>query len=416
MKEIQRKYILNTTLLAMFLISPFVSSILAFLCLALNIETKICRIIVGLFFGLYGYLFIPAFDFDLVRHYEYFESYIGKSIGEFIYLIASNSRPDVLLYSLYWFLGLFYENPQIVGFIGAFPFYFLMLLSIDNIFKSYLYEKRRMLSYLILISVFMSLTVPWTFSTMRNGNAIILFVYLATRERNNRLFLQDCLLFILPGLIHFSLFPISALYILAKYSGMTFIKILSFIMIISFPFIESLLVLLYNILGVIGGIGYFIAAKINSYIIVGTDVNFYTGSSFRYYFAVLPLLIIVIPLWLYIDRCKLVGNNKNIVLLHKLTLLVFSFSLCMVKTYMFARIHLLFIYIFPVYMYVMMYNKFVNRGVRKALAFSMIYLSISFLPSLILGREFRGINPKLFYSNLFTILDTRVEPEEYWTP
>lgn len=399
----------------LFIISPFLTSGVAFVCLASNVDRKFSQFVLSLFLGLYGYLFIPAFDFDLIRHYEYFDNYQGKTFGEFFFLITLNSRPDILLYSLYWLIGRFSESHQVVGFIGAFPFYLLLLLSIDNFFKIYL-PQRTAFTFIVVFAVFMSLTVPWTFSTMRNGNAIALFVFLVSRDRGRLNFWRDAFLFTLPGLIHFSLFPVSLLYLYSKYFSFKACLTLAITMVLIAPFVEQVLIGLYALLHLSGGIGYFISAKINSYVITGVDVNFFTGSSFRYYFAVIPLLIFTSLLWLFVNQSRNVKNNPTFFRLHKFTLVLISFSICFVTTYLFARVHLLYIYIFPIYILGVVYRTSITKSFRSTCLMFLLYLSVSFLPSLISGREYRGFNPKLVYSSFFTILKSKVQPQDYWVP
>src|SRR5690606_38026749 len=134
------------------------------------------------------------------------------------------------------------------------------------------------------------------------------------------------------------------------------------------------------------------------------------------YFAVIPLLVIVIVTWIYVERKKIVNAGSNFYLLHKFVLALIAFTICFVTTYMFARIHLLYIYIFPIYFLYLVYNRSVAMALRKFLMVFMVYLALSFIPSLFLGREYRGVNPQLLFSNLITILNSNVDPRDYWKP
>jgi len=405
-------YIARLVTLILFIFYPFSSFFISILLLANNYDRKFNQLIFGLFMGLFGYTFIPGREFDIVQHYALFESFLNTSFSEFLVLLTYNNQPDFILYTLYWIVGKVIDNSQIVGFIGAFSFYYLFVLIIDNIFKNYLPGKRNFRSYMLLFFMFMACTVPYIFSGMRNGNAVMLFIFLLTNKDGKRPYVKDILILLLPGLVHFSLFPISIVYLLSKYLNKRIYFIFCSVLILLTPFTLSILTYLHDVFKTMGGIGNFFASKIESYVFLDKNFGMYFGAGFRYYLVELPLFFLTPLLWKYADREKRTSKSEEV--LHKFVLAFFAYSLCTIQTFLFARNHMVFAYIYISYWLILYFSKGVDLSVKQGILLFSGFIIISIIPSWIMGQEYVVINSKLFYSSLYELLNTKVTENQYW--
>lgn len=398
----------------LFVVYPFSSFVISFLLLANNIDKKFNQLIFASFFGLYGYTFIPGKGFDIVQHYSLFDSFLNTSFPEFVILLTHNSQPDFILYTIYWLVGKLTINSQIVGLIGAFAFYYLFILIIENIFRNYLPGRRNLQSYLLLFMMFTACTVPYIFSGMRNGNAVMLFIYLITLKENYRYpYFREVLILILPGLVHFSLFPISIVYLLSKYLSKKGYAIFCGILILLTPFTLDILMYLHGLFLTMGGVGDFFASKIESYVFVDKNFGMYFGAGFRYYLIEIPLFCLIPFLWNYVNN-NISKVAPQTLLIHKFVLAFFAYSLCTVQTFLFARNHLVFTYVYVSYIAMLLYSYWVKPSIKQVLLVGSIFIVISIVPSWLMGEEYVVINPKLFYSSLIDLLNTKVNESQYW--
>lgn len=401
----------RSLLIFSFIVSPFLTSLLAFFLCMYGFDRKFNTLLLACFGGLFGYTFIPGESFDIIRHEELFAKFLTLDFSQFVIYEFSSSKPDFLIELIYWFVGRFIANSQIVGFVSAFFFYYLMLLVIENSLKNIICRGTPYI-YFFCFVIFIAVTVTWQFSGVRNGNAVLLFMYLIT---NNIDYLKrkNQLLLLLPGIVHFSLLPICLLYILCIFLKMKYLQYISVIFILSAPFILLILSSLYGILDSFGGVGHFFAAKIDSYVIDGTDASMYTGAGFRYYLVAIPMLILFPFIWFSANKSSC-NNGVRESRYHHFSILFFSYVLCFSMTYAFSRNLLLYVYLFSVYFLSFLYLKKCNMLLKRFVFLFLLYTCLSIIPSLYMGKEYRCINPVLFMGNLHTILTTKVTENDYW--
>lgn len=394
-----------------FILSPFLTSLLAFLLCMYDFDRKFNTFLLACFGGLFGYTFIPGEGFDIIRHEELFDNFLTFDFSQFIIYEFTSSKPDFLIEFIYWLIGRIIVNSQIVGFVGAFSFYYLMLSVIENSLRN-IVCRRTPYTYFFCFFIFMAVTVTWQFSGIRNGNAVLLFMYLIT-SNIDYLKKRNQLLLLLPGIVHFSLLPICFLYFLCVFVKTKYLQYISVIFILSAPFILLILSSLYGILDSLGSVGHFFAAKIDSYVIDGTDASMYTGAGFRYYLVVVPMLILFPFIWIRTNKCSC---NDGVLRsqYHYFSILFFSYVLCFSMTYAFSRNLLLYVYLFSVYFLFFLYSIKHNMLLKRLVYLFLIYTCLSIIPSLYMGKEYRCINPVLFMGNLRTILTTEITENDYW--
>ena len=398
-------------IIIVFIISPFVASLLAFYFCIHDFDRKFNTLLLACFGGLFGYTFIPGEGFDIIRHEELFNEFLAFDFSQFVIYELTSPKPDFLIELIYWFVGRIFFNSQIVGFIGAFSFYYLMLLVIENSLRNVV-RQRTPYTYFFCVAIFMAITVTWQFSGMRNGNAVLLFMYLIT-SNINYLKRKNQLLLLLPGIVHFSLLPICILYFLCLFLKRKQLHYISILLILSVPFILLILSSLHGVLDSLGYIGHFFAAKIDSYIIDGTDASMYTGAGFRYYLVVIPMLILFPFVWKTVNQCSHDSRMRELPY-HHFSILFFSYVLCLGMTYAFSRNLLLCIYLFSVYFLSFLYFVKCNAFLKRIVYIFLIYACLSIVPSWYMGKEYRCINPILFTGSLHTILTTEITENDYW--
>lgn len=406
-----RLYFSRFLIIIGFIISPFVASLLAFYFCMHDFDRKFNTLLLACFCGLFGYTFIPGEGFDIIRHEELFSEFLAFDFSQFMIYEFTSHKPDFLIELIYWLIGRIISNSQVVGFIGAFSFYYLMLLSIESSLKN-IVCKRTPCIYFFCFAIFMAITVTWQFSGMRNGNAVLLLMYLITSDIDYSR-KKNMLLLLLPGILHFSLLPICFLYFLCIFLKRKYLQYISIFFILSAPFILLILSSLYGVLNSLGNMGHFFASKIDSYVIEGTDASMYTGAGFRYYLVAIPMLILFPFVWRAVNQCSC--NNRMLKLpYHNFSILFFSYVLCFSMTYAFGRNLLLYVYLFSVYFLFFLYNVKCSVFLKRIVYLFLIYACLSIIPSWYMGKEYRCINPILFTGDLQKILTIEVTENDYW--
>ena len=201
-------------LLLCFTLNPFVAFCFSLYLLAKRRWIFISSLVFILFSGLFGYTFLPAYNMDITRHYMIYEELTNiGSLADFVFYESLQDKPDFLLDMVYWWLGKFVNTHQIVGFIGAVFYYGLMLGVIRHFCIIFVNEDKAKAAFFYLLFLFLALTTIYEFSGMRQGNAILLFLFIITIPENKISEKCRALLLVLPGLLHFSLYPIVLLYL-----------------------------------------------------------------------------------------------------------------------------------------------------------------------------------------------------------
>lgn len=166
-------------------------------------------------------------------------------------------RNLIFLDLLYWTLGKYVNTHQIVGFLGASIYYGFMVGIIRNWCSVLSIQSSKI--FLLLLIMFLALIPIYEFSGMRQGNAIMIFLYIITKSEMSML--KRGLLLIIPCLLHFSLYPIVALYICACMVKKKILWIIALCMMSAFFYFTPLMAWLMNICSSMGGMGAGIAEK-----------------------------------------------------------------------------------------------------------------------------------------------------------
>ena len=400
-----------------FAIYPFLGLVIALFLFVFNRNVKLSLYVITAFFFCYGWTFIPAANFDFVRHQEIFvELQQYSTFKEFKSYMSLVLSPDVAVDYMYWFLGNISVNPQLIGAISAMFYYLLLFLIIKNFFANYLIPYNNPAKRALVISVFFALTVTWYFSGMRNGSALMLFIYLLVTLDISSKSLKNVVLILLPGFLHFSLFPISILLILSKYISTRSVVLFAVIGTLLFPFINKILILFGSFTSGMGLIGQFISAKLDSYVLHGTEASMYTGAGYRFYLVIIPLLVIIPFIWFTVNpvfRAK--SNSSKLLVFHKFVLLLWGYSVLLIDTYALSRNLMVFGYVFSLYLFYLLWDKlYRSNGLKIFILLFMLHSAISILPSWYMGKEYLCINTKLIFSDLVTILNENVTSNDYW--
>ncbi|MGG5578474.1 EpsG family protein [Myroides sp. C15-4] len=416
MKQIKNKnsFIVNLSLCGFFILYPFLALLVAFFFIINGEKRTFPIVIISLWFGLYGYTFIPGEGFDFVRHLEMYDSFSMMSWELFFELMKLSLSFDNLFSYLYFFFGSLGFTNQIVGFIAAFPFYLLLLLTINNVVNRYIktqHEREKGIIFFILFLMSFSLTVPWIFSGIRNANAVMVLLYLISYKDFKYSTFRYKILFIIPVLLHFSLLPIVVLFVLSQLIKNNSRNLLFWIMVSLFPLLNVLLLGLGKILGIFGRIGDYLGQKVESYLVEGVVVGNYTGAGFRYYLVIIPLVIISFFICLKLKRIKLGVTGFEAFL--RFFILYEGYMILVSNTYLFSRAHILFVYLVSIVLVVLYYNNLYPKF-KSMLGFLLFYVCFNFFPSTIMGKEYMTYNSVIFQPNIFEIVNTKVYEYEYW--
>lgn len=242
----------------LFLINPFLAFCLAVYLLSKQKEALFTTVVIVLFFGLLGYTCLPFSTMDITRHYVMFDKMKqAVSFSDFVFYESLSEKPDFFLDLLYWTLGKYVNTHQIVGFLGASIYYGFMVGIIRNWCSVLSIQSSKI--FLLLLIMFLALIPIYEFSGMRQGNAIMIFLYIITKSEMSML--KRGLLLIIPCLLHFSLYPIVALYICACMVKKKILWIIALCMMSAFFYFTPLMAWLMNICSSMGGMGAGIAEK-----------------------------------------------------------------------------------------------------------------------------------------------------------
>ena len=218
-------------LIISFLVSPLVSILLNTLSF-IKKPTLVSTLMIGLFWGYFGLVYIPIKGFDILSHYKIYDFIKKLDFNQFfIHVIVYKDR---LVYYIYWILGKIISNHKIIGFVSAFFMYTIAFNILKKFFCKYeISRSERIMSILL----FYSLTPMYLFSGMRNGPAIMLFsfgVYLVLNgEKKGNLYIIMCML------THSSFISIVIIFYLSLFVKIKYIKSTSILL--------SLILLIFNI-------------------------------------------------------------------------------------------------------------------------------------------------------------------------
>lgn len=165
---------------------------------------KVATSLLAVFFGVIGYLFVPAFSNDKTRYLERYELLRQFSFNDFTSFLSALARPDFIFdFSLYFFAANNFNIQVLFFLINAFVAYTIVQVGIrlTNVEIS----KEKFYGLIISLLIF-SISLPTLFSGVRFyfGAAFILWAFQFLLIDKNRI---KCILcFTLGVCTHFSLF------------------------------------------------------------------------------------------------------------------------------------------------------------------------------------------------------------------
>ena len=402
----------------LFFICPFGAVCLSFYRLAQRQNIAINLFFIILFFGLLGYTLLPYSTGDLTRHYLMFEDLKQATFfSDFLLYESLSEKPDFFLDILYWLLGKFVDTHQAVGFMGAVIFYSCMLGVILNwcsCFMVFVGDRMYKRVFIYILLAFLALTPVYEFSGMRQGNAILLFLFLVTFPFDKQSEWKRIILLLIPCLLHFSLYPIVALYLctyLLKQKGVLVVFCcLSLGYFVFTPLMHALIELCSSL----GGIGAGIAGKIDNYMFSGeVDNKLYSGSVIRFF--VILFLTGISPVIIWISGRKNHQGKISVMKLrfHHFFIFFYGYVLFTSSSFIVSRNLMLIKFLSVLYLIYALFSIKLNAYVKSFFMCILLGVFLSGPLSLYLGKEYRTLSPALFYSNLLDILSIETKPEGY---
>jgi hypothetical protein len=394
--------------LILFLISPFIGCMFSLYNISKNRFVNISYVLVVLFAGLYGYTYLPYSNDDITRHYQLFKTISSlDTFSDFVLYQAVSFKPDFLIDYLYWIVGHFSDNHQLVGFLGSAMYYGLLLAIIRNwlgLFSQTHYGPAFWCAILSMLAL-----IPTNeFCGMRQGNANALLLFFITWPKfYNFPKLVRILLLILPCLLHFSIFPYILIFVLASNINSKKAVLLSAAMALSCIFVVPVMQSLMGVLPKLGTIGVGIAMKIDEYMFDGDIENLlYSGSRLRFYFIV--LLIAISPFMFNLIR-KAKSEDKNFDTFIRFTYLTLGYLVFTSPTFILSRSLMIFKLIACLLISYLAFSSTVstkNNQLYKIITYTLIFSGVIYL---IQAQEYRVINPAIFYLPLPELLQIETD-------
>lgn len=411
--DCRKNNVINVCLLCIiFVLFPFLATLLALYFLCYKRYVKIGVIVVISFFGLVGYTFLPTNTMDITRYNLTFEALRNvDTFVDFIFYQSLSKNPDFILDFVFWGLGKWINTHQIVGLLGAVCYYGLGLMTLLN-WREQLQTRSPFNNFILPILMFLALAQVTEFSGMRQGNAILLFLFIITIPDMRLSAYKKCICLIFPCLLHFSMYPIVLFYVCTCFLRRRILLTISLSLSVSFGCFSSLMASLMNILNSFGWIGAGLALKIDSYMFEGEiQAALYSGSGLRFY--VILLMMFVFPFIAFGVDKKRNQIPQFILRLHYWGILFFSYILLTCSSYILSRNIMLFKMYGILYFTFALFSCHLGRYTRQ-LIFSLCLLVILSGPlSNWLAKEYRVLNPELFYSNVVHLLSITTRLEGY---
>ena len=395
-----------------FILSPFVAALLALYFIYYRRHVRLGVIIIIMFWGLVGYTFLPAYTMDITRHNLAFENLKNvNSFADFVFYQSLSEKPDWFLDLVFWGIGKWIYTHQIVGFLGAVCYYGLGLGTLLN-WREQLQTKSSFNNFILPVLMFLALAQVTEFSGMRQGNAILLFLFIVTIPDIRLSICKKCVCLIFPCLLHFSMYPIVLFYICACFLSRRVLLAISLFLLMSYWYFVPLMASLMNVLTSFGGIGSGIADKIDSYMFQGeVEAGLYSGSVLRFY--VILLMMFVFPVVAFGVDKKRRQVPQLILRLHYWSILFFAYILFTASSYILSRNIMLFKMFGILYFTYALFSCRLGKYTQRLVSVLCLLVALSGPLSMWLGLEYKVLNPKIFYSNIVDLLNVSCRLEGY---
>ena len=395
-----------------FILSPFVAALLALYFIYYRRHVRLGVIIIIMFWGLVGYTFLPADTMDITRHNLAFENLKNvNSFADFVFYQSLSEKPDWFLDLVFWGIGKWIYTHQIVGFLGAVCYYGLGLGTLLN-WREQLQTKSSFNNFILPVLMFLALAQVTEFSGMRQGNAILLFLFIVTIPDIRLSIYKKCICLIFPCLLHFSMYPIVLFYICTCFLSRRVLLTISLFLLMSYWYFVPLMASLMNVLTSLGGIGSGIADKIDVYMFQGeVEAALYSGSVLRFY--VILLMMFVFPFIALVVDKKRKQFPQFILRLHYWGIMFFSYIVFTASSYTLSRNIMLFKMFGVLYFTYALFSCSLGRCLSKFIMYICLFVIVLSPFFLILGKEYMVLNMKVFYSSLIDLININTQPEGY---
>lgn len=395
----------NILTITLFLINPFLSFIFSGI-KSFYKKTKLDIVLFCLFFGIIGFQYIPFVEYDIVRHYEYFHFINSLSYEGLIDLLLI--KPDSGAWLMYYIIGIFTDNHQIIGFISSFIFYFtatvLILKTKNNINKQY---------SVILFLLFLSNFQLYSFNGIRNSMAISFFSLSIYKYLKNKK-IQSYIYSFLSVIFHVSFLTIVLIFLFSRYIkkyNKTKIYTSIFWALVFIIFSKEIFIFLLEIFAKISSYGLAIKNKAYPYI-----YGIYSQEVTTSIYALLinRIFFYNFLIFFYYNELKNIKKYKTQEnkVISKFLLLYYPY---LFMTYFFPSIYdrnisnIFFIEL----LYLIKNECFLFKYIKKKGILALIILYIIIGLGINLKINYKNINPKIFYKSFPQLVFERVSKVEY---
>ncbi len=375
--------------LILFVLSPF----LALPVLFFNIKrgNRVATTLLAAFFGIIGYLFVPAFSNDKARYLERYELLKQYSIADFTKYLSELTRPDFIFdFSLYFFAAN-HLNVQVLFFlINTFVVYTIVQVGQNLISKYVIDEKYKKYYSLGVLFLILSISLPTLFSGVRFylGTAFVLWAFKFLLIDKSKI---KCILFIILGICtHFSLllfiFPLLGIMFFPKLNYRIFFLISLIFLVLPKEFLGFLVANFspsesYN-------------SKAEQYLdsdLIGEGMKNNIANMIVFYLR---------QIWVYLAYAYLVfykkWNDKNNVLLSLLYLGIFFVNLTFSVPTVFSR----FSAVVKILFAIILVREYMATKNRKLMFFFLGFYLLSFILDIYLLRI--NLAESLFFKEIIT--------------
>ncbi len=350
----------------LFIIFPVVSGLVLFVAYFLDDKKNsfIYPILIGLFFGVIVYHYLPPSDYDLFRHHQVVLQMMGVSWKN-IWIIADKMEIESLATLISYVVALIGDKNLLQFFIVSVGYSILFYLLYD-------YRKQTNLPLIVFIPItiftFFGFSALFFISGLWNYVAILIFAlgfYLDYYKNKNKILCY--IIYLIPVLLHSAMvFPLGILILYKLFGNKLNIKTIITMLII---LIFSMTILHY--INQVVSIELFITIErmYNSYFINNTQMyTFYGGTAFLIEMS--KLAITIIAIFLQNEKEKFSKINGFIILLSIAVLIMLPKTIVVIRFIMLIQ----FIGIIPI----MDAFKKMNKN-KLLLLFSISALSIIFI-------------------------------------
>ncbi|OYQ32110.1 hypothetical protein CHU92_14640 [Flavobacterium cyanobacteriorum] len=220
----------------LFFIWPLLALIVSFK----NLGYKYSRVIIILFFGLFGYTFIFNEMSDSYRHAESFKLTATKPFGDFFNIVSGlyseeGTKPDFVMDLISFIVTRFTDNTKIYFMVLSLILGWMLMVNIKLLLS--LYEKNKTAAGIIFIAFLIIIMPPSRILSFRHYLGLLVFVYSLYKYFTEKKLIY-LLLLTFSIFIHFGFLMLVGLFYIYKLCGRQN-RVYYILIILSFIFYEQ---------------------------------------------------------------------------------------------------------------------------------------------------------------------------------